>query len=128
VGTTADSDGTGRVTSVENFLEHFGVKGMKWGKRSGGGSSTKEPPSKDAATALALRKRAKTSKPKALTNAELQQAINRMNLEQQFKRLSTNERPVVSRWIASTMLEIGKREVQQAVAKKAVKLATKVAT
>jgi hypothetical protein len=123
---TGDSDGAGRVTSVGSFLEHFGVKGMKWGKR-GGGSSPKEPPSKDASAALALRGRAKKSKPKALTNAELQQAINRMNLEQQFKRLATNEKPAVTRFIASTMLEIGKREVQQTIAKKAVKLATKVA-
>jgi hypothetical protein len=123
---TSDSDGTGRVTPVENFLEHFGVKGMRWGASRGG--AAKEGPSQDSVTAQTLRTRAKKSKPKALTNAELQTAINRMNLEQQFKRLSTNERPVVTRFIASTMLEIGKREVQQAVAKKAVKLAAKVAT
>jgi len=126
VDRTGDSDSAGRVTSVESFLAHFGVKGMKWGGRRAG--STKEAPSNDATNALALRTRAKKSKPKALTNAELEQAIKRMNLEQQFKRLATNERPVVTRFIASTMLEIGKREVQQAVAKKAVKLATKVAS
>lgn len=124
MGRTGDSDGTGRVTSVENFLEHFGVKGMRWGKK---GAASKEAPSADSTHATALRSRAKTSKPKALTNKELQEAINRMNLEQQFKRLTTNERPVVTRFIASTLLEIGKREVQQAIAKKAVKIATKVA-
>ena len=112
-----------QTTFVEDFLAHFGVKGMRWGSRKGG--STKEGPSKDSSSAMDLRNRAKKSKVKALSNIELQQAINRMNLEQQFKRLSVNERPAVTRWIASTMLEIGKREVQTAIIKKAAKLTVK---
>lgn len=113
------------MSHSEDFLAHFGVKGMKWGKHRG----PKEGASKDASSALALRARAKRSKPKALTNAELQQAINRMNLEQQFKRLAVNERPPVQRFIASTLLEIGKREVQVAVSKKiAGVVAKKIAT
>lgn len=115
------------MSAVEDFLAHYGVKGMKWGTRRA--AVTKEGPSKDAQAALALRARAKTSKPKALSNAELQQAINRMNLEQQFKRLSVNEQPAVKRWIASTLLEIGKREVQVAIGKKVgATIAKKVAT
>lgn len=121
---TASSADRG-MTAVDNFLQHYGVKGMRWGKR---GSSSKESPSAESASATAIRARAKTSKVKALSNKELQEAINRMNLEQQFKRLSTNERPVVSRFIASTLLEIGKREVQATIAKKVAKAAVKVAT
>lgn len=116
------------MSATDDFLKHYGVKGMKWGTRRAS-SSPKEPASKDAQTALALRARAKKSKPKALSNAELQQAINRMNLEQQFKRLSVNEKPAVQRWMASTLLEIGKREVQVALAKKVTStVAKKVAT
>lgn len=111
------------VTAVDDFLQHFGVKGMRWGSRKGG--SAKESPSKDSSASTVLRARAKKSKVKALSNAELQQAINRMNLEQQFKRLSVNERPPVTRFIASTMLEIGKREVQVGIAKKVAKVAAK---
>src|SRR5690349_14652627 len=100
---------------------------MKWGTRRGG--TPRESPSKDSAQATALRARAKTSKVKALSNAELQQAITRMNLEQQFKRLSVNEKPAVQRWIASTLLEVGKREVQVAAGKKlAAAVAKKAAT
>lgn len=114
------------MSAVEDFLAHYGVKGMRWGTRKKG---SVEPASKDAKTALDLRARAKTSKVKALSNAELQAAINRMNLEQQFKRLSVNEKPAVQRWMASTLLEIGKREVQVAVAKKVTSaVAKKVAT
>jgi hypothetical protein len=112
------------MSGVDEFLAHFGVKGMKWGTRR---ASTKEAPSTEAARSTALRARAKKSKVKALTNAELQEAINRMNLEQQFKRLSTNEKPAVTRFIASTLQEIGKREVQATIAKKVAKAAVKVA-
>lgn len=123
--TTSTNTDRGRVSSVAGFLSHYGVKGMRWGSRSAG-KTAKESPSSESASAATIRARAKTSKVKALSNKELQEAINRMNLEQQFKRLSTNERPVVTRFIASTLMEIGKREVQAAIAKKAVKLATKV--
>lgn len=113
------------MTNVEDILEHFGVKGMKWGVHR----SPKIPASRDAQVSLDIRAKAKKGKPRALTNAELQTAINRMNLEQQFKRLSVNERPPIQRWVASTLLEIGKREVTNAVAKKvATTVAKKVAT
>lgn len=114
------------MSAVDDFLAHYGVQGMKWGVRGG---KTREAPSQDSATAKAIRARAKTSKSKALSNAELQTAINRMNLEQQFKRLSVNEKPAIQRWVASTLLEIGKREVQVAAGKKlAAAVAKKVAT
>lgn len=122
-------DGSGTTdTSADrltDFLEHYGVKGMRWGKRGSG----KAAPSEDSARSTAIRTKAKQSKPKALSNKELQEAINRMNLEQQFKRLSVNEKPAVTRFISSTLLEVGKREVQVAVAKKvAATAARKVVT
>jgi hypothetical protein len=113
------------MSYVEDFLQHFGVKGMKWGQHR----KSKLPASSDAQKSLDIRAKAKTNKAKSLTNAELQLAINRMNLEQQFKRLAVNERPPVQRWITSTLLEIGKREVQVAIGKKvATTIAKKVAT
>lgn len=120
---SADSTGTGRVRSVEDFLAHYGVKGMRWGVR--GGKSAKEAPSADAAKSKAIRARAKKGKPRVLSNEELQTAINRMNLEQQFKRLTVNEKPAVTRFISSTLMEIGKREVQATIAKKVAKRAVR---
>jgi len=113
------------VSYSETFLAHFGVKGMKWGVRR----KQKVPASSDAQKSLDVRAKAKKGKARSLTNAELQLAINRMNLEQQFKRLAVNERPPVQRWITSTLLEVGKREVQVAIGKKvATTIAKKVAT
>lgn len=113
------------MSHAEDVLAHFGVKGMKWGVRR----RPKAAPSKDAQASLDVRAKVKTGKIKSVSNSELQLAINRMNLEQQFKRLAVNERPPVQRWITSTLLEVGKREVQVAVAKKvSATVAKKLAT
>jgi hypothetical protein len=108
-----------QATTVDDILAHFGVKGMKWGKRSSA------PSSADAEKATAIKVKAKKSKTESLSNAELQAAINRMQLEQNFKRLRVNEKSAATRFISSTLMEIGKREVQATLAKKVAK---KVAT
>ena len=67
--------------NVEEFIQHFGVKGMKWGvrKRRAGSStsSTKSstPPPKPVE--------------KTLTTAELRDRVNRMQLEKQYRDLSS---------------------------------------
>jgi uncharacterized Fe-S cluster-containing MiaB family protein len=101
------------VTYVEEFLKHYGVKGMHWGSRK-----KKNPASSDSASATTTRTTAKKKGVHTVSNTELQAAIRRMQLEQDFKRLSVNEKSAATRWVASTLLEIGKREVQQRVAKK----------
>jgi hypothetical protein len=101
----------GRVTSVASFLQHYGVKGMRWGKK-------KNPASSDSAVSTTVKVSAKKKGVHTVSNKDLQTAIERMRLEQDFKRLKVNERPVVTRWISSMLLEAGKREVQARVAKK----------
>lgn len=111
-------------SNVEEFLQHYGVAGMRWGRRK-----EKGPASDDASQKTTIKTKAKESGLQTLSNKDLQDAINRMNLEQQFKRLSVNEKPAVTRFISSTLLEIGKREVQTAVAKKvSIAVAKKIAT
>lgn len=111
----SDTSGSavGRVTSVGDFLQHYGVKGMRWGKK-------KNPASSDAAASKSVRVTAKKKGVHTISNKQLQTAIERMQLEQNFKRLTVNERSAATRWIASTLLEVGKREVQAKIAKKVV--------
>lgn len=109
--------------SAADFLEHYGVKGMKWGRRS----KKLNPASVDAASKTATKTAVKSKGLHTVSNADLQAAIRRMQLEQDFKRLSVNERSVAARWVSSTLLEIGKREVQQRVAKKVAGAAIKKA-
>lgn len=109
--TDTSSSVVGRVTSVSDFLQHYGVKGMQWGKK-------KNPASSDAAASKSVRTTAKKKGLHTVSNKDLQTAIERMRLEQDFKRLKVNDQPAVTRWISSTLLEFGKREVQARVAKK----------
>lgn len=87
---------------TENFLEHFGVKGMKWGIR------------KDRRSG-----KAKTSKEvaKTLTNKELTKRINRLNMEKQYSDLAKAEPSSVakgSKIVAGVVANIGGTAAKQA--------------
>lgn len=101
-------------------LTHYGVVGMKWGKR-------KNPASADASRSASVRTAVKKQGLHTVSNKDLQDAITRMNLEQNFKRLKVNDQSAATRWISSTLLEVGKREVQQQIAKKVAGTALKKA-
>lgn len=86
---------------VDEFLEHHGVKGMKWGIRH-------KPPSikrsGDSRRVSDLRKR----KAHQLTNKQLKTINDRMNLEQNFNRLNpgkfTNGKRLVESILATATL------------------------
>lgn len=84
---------------MDDMLKHYGVKGMHWGVRkddSGGGStnSTKTAPSpRKSEDAKAVEKafgKIDRGGTNALSNQELQHLVNRLNLEQQYSRLTTS--------------------------------------
>ena len=83
------------IDEVDNFLAHYGKKGMKWGVR-------KANLSPEHASVKAIRK----SKAKSLTDAELKQAIGRMNLEKQYKDLNPKGISKANK-IALSILAIG---------------------
>lgn len=115
-------DGT---QDLNNVLAHFGIKGMKWGQRK----KKPLPVSRDAKQKLNIKERVKKEKVASVSNKDLRAAIERMRLEQDFKRLKVNEQSGITRWISSTLLEIGKREVQVAATKAvATAIAKKAAT
>lgn len=62
-----------------NVLIHAGKKGMKWGVR-------KAPLSPEHSTIKKLKK----NRAKSLSDTELKQVINRMNLEKQYRDLKTD--------------------------------------
>ena len=67
--------------NADDFLEHYGVKGQKWGVRRKRPSGS---PSEDARRAAGLKKKSVSE----LNNKELQDLVSRMNLEQQYSRLN----------------------------------------
>ena len=73
-------------SSMDEVLEHHGVKGQKWGIRHKptGGSVTRHRTSSDAKRIRALRKK----KAHELTNQQLKDINARLNMEQNFRRLN----------------------------------------
>jgi hypothetical protein len=71
--------------AVEEFLEHYGVKGMRWGVRN-------EERSADSVQFRATQKKGAYGKIGKLSNKELQDFITRANLERQYKQVNPTKR------------------------------------
>lgn len=109
-------------TDLEEVLEHFGVKGMKWGQHKK--SRQTESDSADAQKVGGIKTRVKTQKTtKILTNQELRDALDRMRLEQEFSKLSGGLDKTRSQkakgFVAKLLIDTGKQSADQAVKTKA---------
>jgi len=115
------------METLEETLAHFGIKGMKWGVRRPVGSSGRveggaHGSSSDAERAKEYHTRAKTQGTHVLSNQELQHLTNRLNLEQQYSRLtSTGSR-------TSKGAKFAKEILAQVAKQQAAKLASEAAT
>ena len=75
-----------------NFLEHYGVKGMKWGKRK-------------ASTA-----RTKFSKaPSKLSDSELKKRITRMETEKKYNQLNRGDISEGKKFVSEVLTGAGRR-------------------
>ena len=99
-------------------LEHYGVKGMKWGirkDRSSKSSGTKKKSSRSEARTKKKRAAAATkaaSNPKNMSNDELRKQNERMRLEQEYKRLKKQGRPS-SGPVVDYLSEMGERQLKR---------------
>jgi hypothetical protein len=89
-------------------IEHYGVKGMKWGvRRTDAQLSTargEKRPSADAKKAAAARAKAATKGTESLSNKQLKDLNQRLNLEQQYDRLTYEPKQQSTMAKASTFI------------------------
>ena len=114
-----DDDELEQSDLVDDFLAHYGVKGMKWGvrRRSSSGPSSSDV-SDDYRTAAAAR----SKHPATLSNQEMQALINRMNLERQYAQVMStqSQKPAtkgraVKKFVGNLLVDIGRNEVTRVV-------------
>jgi 2'-5' RNA ligase len=104
-----------------DFLEHYGVKGMKWGQHIKAKRNRQtEPNSADADRVGSIKSRVKEQKTtKILSNAELRDALDRMRLEQEFSKLSNGLDKTRTQkgkaFLAKLIVDTGKQNVEQTV-------------
>lgn len=94
------------LTRVNNFLEHHGIKGMKWGVRrrdgsdgdSGtnpttkkGGSSDSDAVKTDAQKAREIHAKARRQGIGNLSNEEMQTLVTRMTLEAKYSQITKQQ-------------------------------------
>jgi 2'-5' RNA ligase len=97
--------------NVDEFLEHHGVKGMKWGvRRATSASSSSAPASSDSKLATAAQTKINSGGIHSVSNQELQQVISRMNLERQYSQLQTQHKSELDKGLETTkkLLKVGK--------------------
>lgn len=72
------------MTELNNFLAHYGIPGMKWGKRKGGSVSSA---SEDHSAAKQLKKKPVSE----MNNDEIKKLATRLQLEKQYKDLTPSK-------------------------------------
>lgn len=109
------------------YLMHYGIKGMKWGRRRTDEQIAKakadtrqkikdkvvRPVSGDAKVSNKAKSRSKSHGTDALSNKELKDLVNRMNMEQQYSQLAKKPSPGrgAGKYIGEILVDIGKTVV-----------------
>ena len=108
----------------DDELTHYGVIGMKWGIRryqpypkgqSGKGVyKGKTKPPKVKKTHLSKKKQAEADM-KSMTDQELRQRINRLQMEKQYKQLTAKEKSKGVKIAGSVLSKIGNKVVDRVI-------------
>lgn len=121
------------TVTPEEFLEHYGVLGMKWGvrrsreersaarreRKSGrsqnGSDSEKKSKSSGGESSSGEKSRKEKKNPKKLSDQDLKEAVSRMQLERQYRQLSSELSPrnKGKDFVKELVIDTGKNALKQ---------------
>lgn len=105
---------------MENFLQHYGILGMKWGVRRSRKELERERKQRNASEDSKKAAKNKKRDISELSNEELRELNNRMQLERQYRDLTKSEIGPGKRFAQEVLRETGKELVKEYL-KKGVK-------
>lgn len=102
--------------TFESTLAHYGVKGMKWGRRRT--RAELDADSADVSQVKSAKAKIKSNRGStdSLSNKDLQSVVTRMNLERQYKQLAPSTGGDKARkFAADLILNVGKQQATKVV-------------
>lgn len=87
----------------DEYLKHYGIPGMRWGKRKGNVTIT-TPGHADYEKTKSMRSKSTHE----LSNADLKDLNNRLQLERQYKDLTKKEKSKGEKFVTSVLEASGK--------------------
>ena len=102
--------------TAEDYIVHYGILGMKWGKRK---ARTSDPPSK---VKRRFGRDSTDEKPKRksisdMSDTELQSLVNRIQLEKRYAQLTAKEASPGQKFVKSVLTDASKQTATKYVAK-----------
>jgi hypothetical protein len=106
-------------------LRHWGIKGMKWGQRryqNKDGSLTAAGRERYGEDRHDDYKRARAKPVSSMSDTELRTALNRMQMEQQYKSFTTPKETAGQKWVKSLLSDSSKEIAKSYITKYGKKL------
>ena len=104
------------MTQPSNELYHHGILGQKWGVRRTEAQLARGGKGKTSSSKVSAKAEQK-SKVKSMSDAELRQKINRMQMEKQYSQLSKKDISAGQKFVSDVFMNAAKQTATNYVSK-----------
>lgn len=126
-----DRSEPGSGETLDDMIMHYGVLGMHWGVRKSTESTpvtmktrrpgkalkttggTGHPATADATRHAVAKRTARKSSTDSLSDKELKDLVNRMNMEQQYNRMRSDPGGIGKRFVGKLLGSVGPQQAQK---------------
>jgi len=97
-----------------NELAHYGILGMKWGRRKGNAKTSSSPKSRHHEDYLRAHTRESY---KSMSTKRLKEVNDRLQAEKTYKELTTKQKKKGKNWVTNTLKNVGSQQLGNALNK-----------